>query len=271
MNNTKMNIGVCNWSLQMDISGAASFMKEAGINHVHLAVGPALGDDGSSYLSAAKKQDWKISSTMINFPQEDYSTLDTIKETGGITPDGCWDVNKDRFIRAAEITKDLNVSYISMHAGFIDHNDSAKYRVMCNRVTELADIAADNGTILLLETGQETAQELKDFMDEIKHPSTGVNIDPANMILYAKGDPVEGVKILDQWIRHVHIKDAVRAKTPGQWGTEVPWGQGQVETVEFLKALSAIGYEGTLAVEREGGEDRCGDVKLAVNRLKQYL
>jgi sugar phosphate isomerase/epimerase len=207
---------------------------------------------------------------MIDFDQEDYSTLDTIKVTGGVVPDDCWEKNKKVFAAAAKVTSELSVKYLSMHAGFIDHTDVEKYKVMCDRIKCLADIAAENGIILLMETGQEIAGDLAGFMNEIAHPAVGINFDPANMILYDKGDPIDAVKVLSPWIKHVHIKDAIKTETPGQWGREVPWGDGQVDSRKFLAVLNEIGYKGTLAIEREAGDSRLEAITLAAERLKQY-
>ena len=69
------------------------------------------------------------------------------------------------------------------------------------------------------------------------------------------------------WIRHVHLKDAVLTKKPGTWGTEVPWGDGEVDAPRFLAELKAAGYKGNFAIEREGGNDRTGDIALAASRL----
>lgn len=267
----KWNIGVCSWSLQTGVNEVAEIMKEIGISSVHLAVGPALGDDGKEYLDAVKQQDWTISSTMIGFDQEDYTTLDTIKVTGGVLPDDCWEKNKAAFEGAVKVTKELGVKYLSTHAGFIDHTDEEKYKVMCDRIKCFADIAAENGLMFLMETGQETAEDLAGFMKEIAHPAVGINFDPANMILYDKGNPIEALNVLAPWIKHVHIKDAIKAETPGQWGAEVPWGDGQVDSVRFLDALKSIGFEGTIAIEREAGNQRKADIALAVDRLKQYM
>jgi sugar phosphate isomerase/epimerase len=87
------------------------------------------------------------------------------------------------------------------------------------------------------------------------------------MILYDKGDPIEAVQVLAPWIKHIHIKDAIRTEQPGTWGAEVPWGDGQVQPEAFLNALKDTGFDGTLAIEREAGDDRFGDVKLAAERL----
>lgn len=272
MENSKWDIGVCSWSLQAGLDEVVAAMETIGVDHVHLAVGPALdAKTGQAYLATVKQQNWTISCTMIGFEQEDYSTLDTIKVTGGVVPDEHWADNKAIVEGAAKVTRDLGVPYLSFHAGFIDENDPAKYKIMCERLACLADIAAAQGIMLLMETGQETAEELAAFMKELDHPALGINYDPANMILYNKGNPLEGLKVLAPWIKHIHIKDATKTETPGQWGAEVPWSQGQVNDKAFLATLAEIGYKGTVAIEREAGDDRLGDITLAARTLRQCM
>jgi sugar phosphate isomerase/epimerase len=75
------------------------------------------------------------------------------------------------------------------------------------------------------------------------------------------------VKVLAPWVKHLHVKDANRTRKPGTWGEEVPWGDGQVQTEAFLNTLKEVGFNGTLAIEREAGDNRFGDVKLAAERL----
>jgi sugar phosphate isomerase/epimerase len=55
------------------------------------------------------------------------------------------------------------------------------------------------------------------LLKKLKRPNVGVNFDPANMILYGKGDPIEALKVLGSWIRQVHLKDATQTKAPGTW------------------------------------------------------
>ncbi len=263
-------VGVCSWSLQRDIAGVAHVMEELGLTHVHLGIRQALGPQGRGVSEAIARQDWTISATMIDFPQEDYSTLDAIRVTGGIAPDDCWPTNRELFFGAAELTAALQVPYLTMHLGFIDHRDTAYAEKFFARTREMADEAKKRGIMLLLETGQETAVDLQRFLKELNHPAVGVNFDPANMILYDKGDPIEAVRVLAPWIKHVHVKDANRTQTPGTWGAEVPWGDGQVGMRAFLEVLNEIGYEGTLAIEREAGDDRVGDIRKAVERLASF-
>jgi sugar phosphate isomerase/epimerase len=245
-------------------------MSKLGIEHVHLAVRPALQEHGNDYLAAVQEQNWTISSTMIDFPQEDYSALESIKVTGGIVPDECWEQNRKLFLGAVDVTAELEVKYLSMHGGFIDLSQTEYAKKFYERIRHLADAAGRKQIMLLLETGQETGSALREFLEELNHPAVGVNFDPANMILYDKGEPTEAVKVLGPWIKHIHIKDAIRTKEPGTWGIEVPWGQGEVGADAFLRALKQIGFGGALAIEREGGDDRFGDIKLALERLSNF-
>lgn len=258
-------IGLCSWSLQTDIAGVADAMDKIGLDHVHLGIRAAVED--GEILKQIEKQSWIITCTMIDFPQEDYSSLDAIKVTGGVVPDDCWERNRELFMGAVDATAELGVDYLSMHAGFLDESNEEYAKKFTDRIVTLADAADAKAIKLLLETGQEKAEELRSFLEKLDHPALGVNFDPANMILYDKGNPIDAVHVLGPWIEHVHIKDADRTKQPGTWGAEVPWGEGQVRTGLFLDALDEIGFDGALAIEREAGEDRFGDIKMAAGKL----
>ncbi len=261
-------VGVCSWSLRSDVDGVAAAMRQLDIDHVNLALKPIFREGGEDYLTAVQGQTWTITATTIGFFQEDYTSLESIRTTGGIVPDDYWPENCRMVLRAAEITAQLGVQYLTMHAGFLESDDAAEVRKIRDRLRRLADAAGGQGLLLLLETGQETAACLRALLEELDHPALGVNFDPANMLLYDKGDPVEAVRMLGPWIRHVHVKDAVRTSRPGAWGTEVPWGEGEVGTDAFLKTLAEIGFSGSLAIERESGENRLGDIELAAARLR---
>jgi sugar phosphate isomerase/epimerase len=259
-------ISVCSWSLGNDFEKIAA----TGADYVHLAIAPALAPGVDAYLAKVRDANLTVSATMINFGQEDYSTLESIKITGGIVPDDCWPANRDTVFKAIEVTSEIDEKYLSMHFGFIDSGDRAKSDKLAYRAKMLADKAGEYRVMLLMETGQESAGELRDFLEKLNHPALGVNFDPANMILYGKGNPVEAVDVLGPWIKHVHIKDALKTQTPGTWGSEVVWGTGEVVADKFLKALKSAGFAGALAVEREGGDDRLGDIKTAVNLLSNF-
>ena len=260
-------IGVCSWSLHDNVDKIQSVLEQQGLSHLHLHVAALEGDDGARLSGLIKSEGWTITSTMVGFPQEDYSTLERIRLTGGVVPDAAWPANRERLVQAIATTSAMGVPYLSFHAGFLDHTDPDYAATFRSRIQETADVAAEQGVTILLETGQESAGDLRDFMQALNHPAVGLNFDPANMILYDKDDPLDAVRILGPWIKHVHIKDATRTTTPGTWGAEVPWGNGEVNAAGFIDAMAAVGYDGAVAIEREAGEDRVGDVALAVERL----
>jgi L-ribulose-5-phosphate 3-epimerase len=260
-------VSVCSWSLRADVEAVAAALRSLDIGCVHLALRPALEPGGKAYLDAVRRQAWTISATMIDFPSEDYATLEAIRATGGIVPDASWEANRALALGAVDAAASLGANYLSLHLGFIDHTRPATAQKLEERTRFLADAAAKRGVELLLETGQESAADLRHFLETMNHPAIRINFDPANMILYDKGNPVEAVRTLAPWIRHVHAKDATRTKTPGTWGAEVPWGDGEVDPPAFLKALRAAGFTGALAIEREAGDDRLGDIRKAAERL----
>lgn len=269
-------VGVCSWSFQEPIAQVDARMKAMGVKGIHLALGPFLAPDerhgaaeGQETLALVRQRvasgDWVLMSTMIGFPQEDYSTLETIRKTGGIVPDAEWPRNRELVRRAAKLTKELGAPYLTLHAGFLDERDPKAYATFVERVTWMRDECARNGVTLLLESGQETAEDLAAFMEDV--PGVGINFDPANMILYGKGDPTAALATLMPWIRQIHVKDAIPAAKPGEWGIETPWGEGKVGGRAFVAALGFLGYDGNFLIEREGGDRRAEDIALAVQRL----
>ena len=271
-------IGVCSWSWRLPMRGVAREMAKADVKGIHLALGPFIAPDerhGAAEDAAAlafvkeriAKGEWVLMSTMVGMVGEDYSTLETIRETGGIVPDRHWEANKRIVTAGARLTQELGCKYMSTHAGFLDESNPKALKKYVERVTWMRDECRKYGVVLLLESGQETAEDLAAFLPRV--PGVGVNFDPANMILYAKGRPREAVRVLVPWIRQVHVKDARETKKPGTWGEEVPWGAGEVGGEAFLAELEALGFRGNYVVEREAGSDRPGDIRRAIRELRR--
>ena len=271
-------IGVCSWSYQRPLREVADEMAKIGVKGIDLALTPFVAPDGrhgveegEEALAFAKAQfasgAWRLFATMISFPQEDYSTLETIRKTGGVVPDDCWPRNREIAAAAAELSGTLGAPYMLFHAGFLDESNPAAYAAYVERVSFVRDACAKAGVQLILESGQETAEDLARFLRDV--PGLYVNFDPANMILYGKGRPMEALETLVPWIRKIHVKDADATAVPGTWGTERPWGEGQVGGAAFIDALNGLGFTGNLTIEREGGDDRVGDIAHAAARLRE--
>ncbi len=268
-------IGVCSWSLQpKNPTELIEAVKALGLTRVQLALSPMVEDatiwgDAVAKLRAAGIE---VASGMFTPIGEDYTTLETIRKTGGIVPDKHWEANLKLATAVAIIANRENIRSVMFHAGFVPHDESDPgYAKLRDRLVTLAGIYADANCDLLLETGQETADDLLAFLNAVDRPNVGVNFDPANMILYAKGDPIDAVSKLIKHVKSVHIKDATATTQPGEWGAEVPAGTGEVDWARFFQVLDKAGYSGQLNIEREAGNDRAGDIAIARDMVANHL
>jgi len=269
---SKWPVGVCSWSFgfgETPVKSVHDILAAMGVGCVQLQLLPALKGD-PKWLAEAKAADWRITSTMLNFEWEDYSTPAAIRRTGGITPDEHWDEALDMFTRASAMTKELGCPHILFHVGFIDHTDRAKYEKFLSRVSRLADVAAKDGVTILLETGQESGKDMLAFIEELKHPAIAVNFDPANLMSYQKDVPLNALRTLFPYIREVHANDSIASEIPDQWGVEKVIGEGNANFFRLLAELETLGFDGSISVEREFGNTAASDVALAVRRLAAF-
>ena len=268
---TSANLGVCSWSLQSPSPGElADAIHAVGLTKVQLALNP-LRDQPHTWSKAQSvlaSQQITIVSGMFSTIGEDYSTPKSIRLTGGVVPDHTWPENWQIVQDVATIATDLGLSHISTHAGFLPSsvNDPNRAKLL-DRLHHIADHFIKHGLVLLFETGQERIEVLCKFLDELGLTNVGINFDPANMILYDMGNPIQSLAKALPRVMQVHVKDAVRTEKPGQWGTEVPLGQGDVDWRSLVNVLTKGQFQGPLIIERESGDDRIGDICKATTFL----
>jgi len=266
-------LAVCSWSLQSATPQELIAKLEAtGIRRVQLALDPLreTPDIWRNTVDLLHQNKITIVSGMFGCVGEDYSTLETIRLTGGIAPDATWEQNWKNIQITTALAHKLNLKLVTFHAGFLPHDESdPAFPKLRQRLIQVADAFQLRGIALGLETGQETATVLLDFLQKLNRPNVGVNFDPANMILYDKGNPIEALRTLGPYLRQVHIKDAVRTSTPGTWGDEVVAGMGEVDWPPFFDTLKDIGFQGDLCIEREAGMNRVEDIRTARELVKK--
>ncbi len=271
-------LGVCSWSMRAkNASELADVCAKIGVKKVQLALVPHREDPGAldGVPEALAAKGIAITSGMFGTVGEDYTSPQTIAATGGVIIDKHWAENLNIAKNTAKYARKFGLKLVSMHAGFLPHDVSDPlYQKLLDRIVTIAKIFADQSQILLFETGQESAKDLWTFLKELDAKgatNTAVNFDPANMILYDMGDPIEALKSLLPRVQQLHIKDAIKTSVPGTWGAEVPVGQGQVNWEAFIKALEEGNFKGDMMIEREAGDDRVKDAKIAVEYLKKWL
>jgi sugar phosphate isomerase/epimerase len=239
-----------------------------------------MGRPGDAWLSPDKAAQLKqkidemgitITTVFCGFDGESYADIPTVRRTVGFVPQ---ETRAERVAKAREIAdfaKILGVEVVAAHVGFVpEEPDDPQYAEVVKVVGEFADYLADNGQLLSLETGQETAPTLQRFIADMGRDNVRVNFDPANMILYGSGDPIEALKLVGEHVVGVHAKDGTPPTEPGQLGTETPLGEGDVGIERFVQTLKDIGYTGPLTIEREiTGEQQKADIIEARKLLEQ--
>lgn len=272
-----LTLGVCSWSLQVtSIAELKRLLDSLGTNVSQIACGDphhASWEEGDDMPQAARMSGLTLTGAMLGFPGEDYTTPQTIKETGGFGPVALRPERLERLKWALERTRALGLTDLMLHAGFLPDPGDPDRQPFLATLAQAAELADGFGVTLAFETGQETADLLRRTLDELKAPNLKVNFDPANMLLYDMGDPIRAVEILGPDIRSVHVKDARRPKVPGQWGEEVPLGEGEVGIRRFVQALRQVGYTGPLVIEREVGNQaaRVRDIAHGLSFLRECL
>jgi sugar phosphate isomerase/epimerase len=189
--------------------------------------------------------------------------------TLGLVPPEYRYIRAETLKKGSDFVKLLDVDQIATHAGFIPENpnDPAYHGV----VAVLRDVAAHcgkNGQKFLFETGQETPVTLRRLIEDLGGRNVGVNLDPANLLLYGKANPVDALDIIGRYVLDVHAKDGEYPTDGRRLGEEKPLGKGRVDFPRFIARLKELGYDGPITIEREiSGEEQRKDIIDAVKLL----
>jgi len=275
---TADQIGVCSWSLRATgPQDLADKVKALGLKKVQLGLTPHRDDPGTweGVQEILGESGIAIVSGMFSTLGEDYTTPETIRRTGGIVPDEYWEENQKLAAAAAALARQMGLKSVSTHAGFLPHERSdPNFDKLSQRVAALAQMYSEIGVPLLLESGQESADTLLVFLDEMAARGAsglGVNFDPANLILYDMDETIEALRKLVPHVQQVHVKDAKRPTVKGQWGEEVIVGTGLVDWVAFVRILAEADFQGDYIFEREAGDDRVGDISKGIVTLQAAM
>lgn len=271
----KKRLAVCSWSLQAThAKELVERIQQVGVKYVQLALSPVINNPEAweNLDILFKEAGLSVISGMSETIGEDYSTLESIRRTGGIVPDEHWSGNWEHFQKIADLAVSMNIKLVTFHAGFIPHEPGEpEYQKLKDRIIKLAELFQEKDLVLGLETGKETAEHLKCFLEALPVANVRVNYDPANILLYDNGDPIEVIDVLAKHIVQCHIKDATRTKVPGTWGAEVTVGTGEVNWKQFFERLDKIGFAGDFALEREAGDQRVADLLTGRQLAEKFL
>lgn len=270
-----MKIGLIIY-LNEDIENTFKKLKELGISTCQLA----CYDDSfynDKYANIIKKTinnlDIEITAFWCGWsgPKE-WNFIDGY-HTLGIVPIMYREQRIEELKRGADFAKSLGIKDVVTHMGFLPENmKTDEYQEIVKAIRNLATYLKKNNQYLLFETGQETPITLKRTIELVDTKNLGINLDPANLLLYGKGNPCDAIDVFGEYIRGVHAKDGEYPTNGLYLGIEKRIGEGRVNFPLMIKKLKDIRYDGAITIEREiSGDEQIKDILYAKKFLEEII
>ena len=179
--------------------------------------------------------------------------------------------------KGIEFAQKIHVKDVATHVGYLPENPyDPTYAEVLLCLKGLVKLCKENDQNFLFETGQETPVTLKraiqDLEKELGKGNIGINLDPANLVMYGKANPVDSLEVFGEYVMGIHGKDGKYPTDGHELGVEVPLGEGKVNYPAFIAKLKEIGYTGDITIEREiSGEEQKKDIKMAKEVLDKLI
>jgi len=175
--------------------------------------------------------------------------------------------------KGADFAHALGLPAIITHLGFIPENAAdPEFEAVVRAVREVAEHCATLGLEYWFETGQETPVTMRRLIEQVGTGNLGLNLDPANLILYGRANPVDALDVFGEYVRNIHAKDGLYPTDPMKLGKEVKVGTGRVRFPDFVRRLAEVGFTGEFIIEREiSGDQQKKDIAETVEYLKTLL
>ena len=220
---------------------------------------------GDKYTISGIWAGWVVGPTVWNF-------IDG-PQTIGIVPETWRRERMEGIKKIMDFANMLNLKTVTTHMGFMPENPNTKeYRDILDAIYELCEYANQYGINFCFETGQETPITLKRTILAVGTGNLGINLDPANLLLYGKANPCDAVDIFGEYVRGVHAKDGEYPTDPRYIGAEKRLGDGRVNFPVLMKKLMACGYNGSVTIEREiDGDKQIEDILYAKKFLEDII
>ena len=223
---------------------------------------------GEKYSISGIWAGWVVGPTVWNFI-DGPSTI-------GIVPETWRRERMEGIKKIMDFANMLNLKTVTTHMGFMPENPNTKeYRDILDAIYELCEYANQYGINFCFETGQETPTTILRTINDVKArglDNLRINLDPANLLLYGKGNPMDAVDVFGQYVVGVHVKDGDYPTEGDNLGHEHKVGTGRVNFDYIIKKLHSFGYNGPLTIEREiTGEQQRKDIIDTITYLENIL
>jgi sugar phosphate isomerase/epimerase len=189
----------------------------------------------------------------------------------GLVPPELREVRLATLKEGADFALQIGAPAITTHAGFIPENlTDPLYPGVLDALRDIVTYCGERDLDFWFETGQETPVVLLRVIEDLGCENVGVNLDPANLLMYGKANPVDALDVFGAFVRGVHAKDGEYPTNGRELGVEKRLGEGRVDFPVLIGKLKALGYTGALTIEREiSGPEQIADIRHAIRFLSE--
>ena len=221
---------------------------------------------GQALQAAAQAADVTVTTLWAALPGPSVWNFTEGPSTIGLVPDE-WRAERVEALQAAAVVAGkIGIPSITTHCGFIPSwPGDRQYHETIAALKDVLAACKDNGVEFWYETGQETPITLLRTIQDVGYENQGINLDPANLLMYGNANPVDALDVFGTWVRGVHAKDGEYPTNGSDLGVEKPMGEGRVNFPVLVPKLKSMGYCGALTIEREiSGDKQVEDIKAAM-------
>ncbi|MCL4508401.1 MAG: sugar phosphate isomerase/epimerase [Chloroflexi bacterium] len=224
--------------------------------------------------SVAESSGVRISSLWAGIPGRRVWDFDEGPSTIGLVPPQ----NRQRGVDALRRWSDFaaavgGIPSITTHVGFlpVDPRDG-DYVGTIEALKIVVEHCKGNNQEFWFETGQEAPVILLRAIQDIGLDNVGINLDPANLLLYGMANPVDALDVFGKYVHGIHAKDGLYPTEGHRLGHEMPLGQGRVDFPRLFTRLKDLGFQGAVTIEREiSGPQQTEDIRKAIALLQPLV
>lgn len=227
-------------------------VRDLGFPVCQLNVGKFSPELAVRLSSTLKKYNLKATSLICSGPGNDIYTFTEGPATIGLVPRENRPARIVRFKQGVDFCRQAGIPAIQTHFGFIpEYPKDVLYTEFIETMKPLGEYAKKNGIDIYFETGQETPVTLLRAIMDIGTGNLYANYDTANLILYGKANPVDGLKVIGKYVKSLHAKDGRYPTDPYKLGEEVPIPTGDVDFPAVISSLKKLDFKGSIIIEYE--------------------
>lgn len=167
----------------------------------------------------------------------------------------------ERTLAVLDLAADLRAGCVVTRVDCRDPADPAARERIAEVLALLADRADRIGVHVAVKPGGFGIEGLAAELNRRACPSLGACLDSGELIMRGidLGETAANLAGLIQW---AHVRDAVGGDA-GMPGYETAPGAGRLNPLEFLRALQAADYHGTMVLCRRGGDRPIDELEMA--------